>query len=192
MKKKMRFITIMLIIVMLIVVNSTTVFASTSNNVTLKDSDSTALKNASNVSYNCTLNMKSTVTGGATGLLGPYTVTSKGTLTGSWPGVNPAYCEKLKYENTYSFSGVGTISLTVGTSGGSLSGSTTSTSRTVSETYTKAEYPKLYKLDETISCKATRANIYWHYQSASATYTISVNGNPRSASCSVAADTVIW
>lgn len=62
-------------------------------------------------SYNCSFKMNSTITGGASSILGNYSISSKGTLNGSYPGVNPAYCEKIKFKKTYRFVGKGLGSL---------------------------------------------------------------------------------
>ena len=193
MKQISKALSLLLVLVCILSLNVLPVLAETYK---LNDSDSASIKNEAGKKYNCTLYMKSTVNGTTTGLFGNYTVKSTGTLTGQYPGVKPSYCEKIKYENTYSFSKFGNMSLTIGgNSGGplgSVSGSTSSSSRTLSDTYTKSDYPRLYKLDESVSCKAQAWIIYWHYQSASVTYTIRVDESPRSASLSTADNTVIW
>lgn len=189
MKNLRKFIALLIVVATVFAFSSVPVSAKT---YTISDYDTGTIKNAVGKTYNCSLNMKSTITGGATSVLGNYSISSKGTLTGSYPGVNPSYCEKIKYENTYRCSVLGSISMSIGTSGGSVSGSTSSSSRTISETYKKSSYPRLYKLNETVSCKAQCWIIYWHYQNACATYTLKVNGNPVSTGVSVAANTVIW
>ncbi len=188
MKYLRKFIALLVVVATVIALSSVSASAYT---YSISDSDTGIIKNAEGKKFSCSLNMKSTITGGATGA-GNYSISSKGTLTGKYPGVKPKFCEKIKYENTYTCSVVGSISMSVGSSGGSVSGSGSSSSRTISETYDKSSYENLYKLNENVSCKAQCWIIYWHYQNASATYTIKINGNPVSTSVSVAANTVIW
>lgn len=187
MKSLKKCMAMLVLTVSIIASNLCNVMAYTYN---LSDSDTNTIRNNVDKYYTCTLYMDSTVTGGAKGL--GYSVKSTGTLKGSYPGFNPAFCEKIKYENTYKFSVIGGISLSVGSSGADVSGSSSSASRTISETYTKTDFPSLYKLNENISCKAECFIIYWHYQNASVTYTLNVNGNPVSTSISTADNTVIW